>query len=44
MADTNDMRDEADRQLRDAEDRAEELKEAADDADRVNEESTSQDT
>lgn len=41
MADTDEMRDEADRQLRDAEDRAQELKEAADVADKANEESGS---
>lgn len=38
MTDTDDMRDDADQKLRDAEDEARRLREAADEADRASEE------
>ena len=41
MTDTDDMRDDADRKLREAEDEARRLREAADEADQASEESGS---
>lgn len=41
MTDTDDMRDDADRKLKDAEDDAQRLRDAADEADRTSEESGS---
>lgn len=38
MTDTDDMRDDADRKLREAEEDAQRLRDAADEADRANEE------